>query len=46
LQQRLAVRAAPAHAEEIFRRRIQVFDEKALVDDDDGCVQVLEDELA
>ena len=46
LQQRLPVGAMLADAEKIFRCGVQVFDKKALIDNDNGSVQVLEHMLA
>jgi hypothetical protein len=31
-----------ADAEQVFRCGVHVFDQKTLIDDDDGCIQVLE----
>ena len=40
LQQGLFERAVPADTEEIFRRGIDVFDKQAVIEDDDGGVQI------
>ncbi len=46
LQQRLPARPMLADAKKIFRCGVQVFDQKALIDDDNGRVQVLEHRVA
>ena len=42
LQQGLPARAMLAYAEQVFRRRVHILDQKILIDDGDGCVQVFQ----
>ena len=42
LQERLMLCALLANAEEVFCCRVQAFDQQAIVDDDDGCAELID----